>query len=156
MAINIRHTGRLDSESLASLTLHERAIHADGGFRRWELPIFAEYGRNYVLEVDGEFAGTAQLIRGWDEPDTAYLAGFGILAARQKQGLGVQFLRGILDEMAMGGIKTVELTVAPDNASALKLYEGLGFVKVAAHEDKYGPGEHRLVMRLVLSERTAG
>jgi [ribosomal protein S18]-alanine N-acetyltransferase len=148
MSTKVYHTGRLSPAELADLVAKEKEIHCDCGWRQWELPLFAEYGRNYVLEVDGDFAGSAQMIRDWDDPETVYLAGFGIAPAKQKQGYGTVFIEELVKLMADEGFAAVELSVRPDNAPAMKIYEDAGFVEIESHENRYGPGEDRLIMRL--------
>jgi ribosomal protein S18 acetylase RimI-like enzyme len=152
--ISVRHTGRLDVSQLEHLAAREAEIHGECGWRRWELPIFAEYGRNYVLEVDGVFAGSAQLIRDWDKPGLVYLAGFGLVPDNQGQGIGARFLKMLLAELAKQDVEAVELTAAPDNAAALKIYNDAGFRAVETHTGKYGAGNDRLIMRLNLKETT--
>jgi ribosomal-protein-alanine N-acetyltransferase len=146
--IHVRHTGRLGAAALQELASREREIHQDCGFRQWDLPIFAEHGRNYVIEADGEFAGTAQAVRDWEDPATVYLAGFGLIEKWQGQGLGAAFLAEMINMLKAEGIRAVELTVRPDNAAALKIYGDAGFETIAEHPGKYGCGEDRLVLRL--------
>jgi [ribosomal protein S18]-alanine N-acetyltransferase len=153
--IRLRHTGRLDAAALEQLVAAEGAIHNDCGWRRWELPLFAEYGRNIVFEVDGELAGSAQLVRNWDQPSVAYLAGFGLLPERQKQGLGARCLGLLIEQLKEQSVTAIELTAAPDNAAAVKIYSDAGFRVTAKHDEKYGPGEDRLIMRLNLEEPTS-
>ncbi len=155
MEIRLRHTGRLDGVALEQLVAAEGAIYSDCGWRRWELPIFAEYGRNIVFEVDGVLAGSAQLIRAWDQPSLVYLAGFGLLPERQKQGLGTRCLALLIAQMKEQGAGSIELTAAPDNTAAVKIYSDAGFRVMARHDAKYGPGEDRLIMRLNLEEPTS-
>lgn len=151
MNIKVYHTGRLDPATLADMVDKEHAIHCDCGWRNWEMPVFAEYGRNYVLEIDGEFGGSAQLVRGWDEPGTAYLAGFGISPDKQKQGYGGAFIKEIITMAAGDGFTAMELSVKPGNDPALKIYEDVGFKVMERHENRYGPGEDRLIMRLEIN-----
>lgn len=148
MKIEVRHTGRLDAAALEELAARERAIHQEGCFGQWDLPIFAEHGRNYVMEADGDFAGTAQVVRDWDDPTTVYLAGFGVIDKCRGQGLGTKFLAEMIKLLRAEGIQGIELTVRPDNEAALKIYADAGFKIVAKHHDKYGHGEDRLVLRL--------
>lgn len=148
MNIKVYHTGRLTPELLADLVNREHEIHCDCGWRRWEMPVFADYGRNYIIEIDGEFGGSAQLVRGWDSPGTAYLAGFGIAPELQKKGYGAIFIKEIIKLAAEDGFSAMELSVRPDNAPALKIYEDAGFNLLERHDSRYGPGEDRLIMRL--------
>jgi len=150
--LRIRHSGRLDPEQLADLVALDAEIHGDCGFRRWEMPMFADHGRNYIFEADGVFAGSAQIIRDWDKSDNAYLAGFGLLPAFQGKGLASSFLSLILGELAEEDITAVELTASPGNTAALKVYENAGFRKTAEHAAKYGPGEDRFIMRIDLAK----
>lgn len=153
MNIKVYHTGRLDSDQLRELVIKEREIHCDCGWRQWEMPVFAEYGRNYVLEVDGEFAGSAQLIRGWDDPKTAYLAGFGIDPRKHNKGYGTAFIKEIIRLAARGGFNAMELSVKEDNVPARLIYERVGFEGMEIHEERYGPGENRMIMRLDFDEQ---
>ncbi len=148
MKIVVKHTGRLDAAALDRLATREREIHQECGFRQWELPIFAEHGRNYVLEADDQFAGTAQVVRDWEDPTTVYLAGFGIAGRWRGQGLGARFLAEMIKLLRDEGITGIELTVRPDNAAALKIYKDAGFKIIEEHHNKYGRGEDRLVLRL--------
>jgi ribosomal-protein-alanine N-acetyltransferase len=148
MAGVIRHAERLDPETLAGMCEQETAIHGECGFRRWELPIFADHGRNLIYEVDGETAGLAQLVRDWQSPDKAYLAGFGILPAARGRGVGREFLKEVIRDAADSGISEIELTVDPKNLPGIRIYTEAGFEVVQRQDAKYGPGEDRIVMRL--------
>ena len=46
--------------------------------------------------------------------------------------------------------KTLELSVAPDNAAAIKLYKQAGFSVIETIQDYLGPGEDRLIMSRAL------
>ncbi len=148
MKIAVKHTGRLDAAALEELVAREREIHGEPCFRQWDLPIFAEHGRNYVMEADGKFAGTAQVVRDWEDPETVYLAGFGIIEKWRGQGLGARFLAEMIKILQDEGIHGIELTVRPDNKAALKIYDDAGFKIMDKHKEKYGRGEDRLVLRL--------
>jgi len=150
--IVIRHTGRLDAAALEELAVREREIHQECCFRQWDLPIFAEHGRNYVMEAGGKFVGTAQVVRDWDDPETVYLAGFGIIEKWRGQGLGARFLAEMIKLLREEGVHGLELTVRPDNEAAIKIYEEAGFKIVDEHREKYGRGEDRLVLRLDMGD----
>ncbi len=63
--------------------------------------------------------------------------------------------RRLLDRAAAAarglGATALFLEVAEDNAPALALYAGAGFVPVGARRGYYGPGRHARVLRLSLS-----
>lgn len=152
MNIRIYHTGRMSPEFLKDLVDKEREIHCDCGWRQWEMPVFGEYGRNYVMEIDGEFAGSAQFVRGWDENRVAYLAGFGIAPDKQNKGYGAVLIKEIIRQTVSDGFSAIELSVKPDNLPALKIYKDAGFKEKERHDNRYGPGEDRLIMRLDINE----
>lgn len=152
MNVIVRRLGRLDPETLERLVRHERESFKEGGFSQWELPMFSEHGALYVLEVDGETAGAAQLVRDWSDPATVYLAGMSVSPAWRKQGLGKRFLADLLSQLREDDVRAITLTVDPGNEAARRLYSQAGFVDVDTHPDRYGRGEDRLVMRLSLED----
>ncbi len=77
----------------------------------------------------------------------------GVSIARELRGrgLGTTFIRASLQALRQENIAEVELTVDPDNRSAIKVYaEKLGFAAKGMRLDEYGAGENRLVMILAL------
>lgn len=153
MGASVRRLGRLDLETLEILVKHERESFKEGGFSQWELPMFAEHGRLYVLEVNGKIAGAAELMKDWEDPATAYLAGMSVGPAWRNKGWGKRFIRELLTELNREGVAEVILTVDPRNAAARRVYEKAGFNATETHLDKYGRGEDRIVMRLELKEK---
>jgi ribosomal protein S18 acetylase RimI-like enzyme len=65
-------------------------------------------------------------------------AGFGVVAltvleAYRRKGIGDALLRAVLETAAAAGMQQVWLSVRPDNAPAIRLYDKLGFVRQAMH-----------------------
>lgn len=134
-----------DRELLARVLALEEDAFGDAGVDLYTLPPFVVHGAVYVLFVDGELAGVAEFLRSWDARG-AVLWGFAIDRRFRGQGLGKRFLAALLDDLPEG-IEHVTLSVSPDNAPAVALYESLGFSRVSLVEDVFGEGGARLIMR---------
>ena len=82
---------------------------------------------------------------GWCVPPEFHLLNLAVHQDFRRQGLA----RGILDAVFAEGNRrncsTVVLEVRHDNADAIRLYEKLGFVKVASRARYYTAGEDALV-----------
>lgn len=64
------------------------------------------------------------------------------------QGHGRRLLAASLATLRKEGINTFRLTVDPNNADAVLLYERAGFLVEKMENDYLGPGEHRLLMTM--------
>ena len=89
-----------------------------------------------VAELDGEVVGTAGLHPVGAALRRRHVMTLGIAVARAAQGRGVgsalmQALVDYADNWA--GVLRIELTVYPDNARAIRLYEKFGFVLEGRH-----------------------
>ncbi|NLY30923.1 MAG: GNAT family N-acetyltransferase [Firmicutes bacterium] len=152
--IRVEEIDELHAELLEALVAIEQEAFGKGGMNEWFLPPFVRYGRVYVLWVEGDQrpAGVAECMISWRQPQCAYLFGISIGKEWRGQGLGTRFLQGIIGRLREQGFQALELTVSPDNAAALKLYQGrLGFRTIASCKEEYGPGEDRLLLRLDLA-----
>ena len=67
---------------------------------------------------------------------------------RRRRGCATALLRAVLGELRDGGVRTVRLTVAPENRPARGLYARLGFLEEGVLPGYFGPGEDRLVLAL--------
>ena len=77
------------------------------------------------------------------DAENVYISGLVIKPEFQKQGLGGQAMKKILEELKE--CKKISLVVHPDNP-AVKLYQSLGFKNTGCKENYYGDGEPRLMM----------
>jgi ribosomal-protein-alanine N-acetyltransferase len=141
-----------------SLTTLNRLIALDsaafgaGGLNAWHLAPLIRHGRVFAFWQDGEIAGSVQYMLDWDHPDTAYMIGITVDQRWRGQGIAAKLLQGSFYSLRQQMLHLIELTVAPDNIAALKLYEAkLGFSRTGYRENEYGAGEHRLVLTLNLS-----
>lgn len=98
----------------------------------------------YLIEKDGVIVGNVSYERKIE--GRVYISGLVINPQFQGQGIGREVIMRILDEIK--DVKRVDLVTHPDNATALALYESLGFVIESRVENYYGDGEPRLVLVL--------
>lgn len=85
-------------------------------------------GYHWLIEVDGELAGTCSLLP-LDRANAAANLGFWLAQAFEGKGVMQQALRAALDfAFSEGGLHRVELQAAISNQRSLALAERLGFV----------------------------
>ena len=81
----------------------------------------------YFLQIkDNEIAGYAML-RGWDDGFTIPSLGIVIHSAFRNQGLGIEFMRFLHNQVRAKGASKVRLKVYSDNAAARNFYKKLGY-----------------------------
>lgn len=105
-----------------------------------------QFGKNttiYLIKKGSEILGEISYEK--KNPDHAYIDGLVIKPTFQKQGIGREVMRRILEELR--GFRRIDLVTHPENP-AIKLYESLGFKIESRKENYYGDGEPRLVMVL--------
>ncbi|MGZ3099040.1 GNAT family N-acetyltransferase [Streptomyces sp. H72] len=86
----------------------------------------------------------------------SWILGLCVTQDRRRHGLGRELLTEVLDRLRRDGIRVVRLTVEPANLAAIFLYRGLGFRPEepdgGLRPDYFGPGMHRQIMRLDLTD----
>ena len=103
-----------------------------------------EKGPVYIIKKDGESIGMVSYeIK---EGNGVYISGLSVNPIYQGQGIGKNALEKILQEVA--GAPKVWLVTHPDNTSAVKLYQSLGFEITDRKENYFGDGEPRIVLTL--------
>lgn len=118
-----------------------------GGLNAWTLMPLIRYGRVYAAYENGTVIGLIQYMRDWDKPERVYMVGVSMAKEVRGRGYGTAFITGTL-RMLAHDCKEVELTVAPENLAAVRIYEKLGFTANKIRKDEYGKGEDRIVMLL--------
>ncbi|MBR7743641.1 ribosomal protein S18-alanine N-acetyltransferase [Phycicoccus sp. BSK3Z-2] len=142
---------------LAGLAALEARLFPDDAWSEasWWAELAGRPRREYlVLRVAGALAGYAGLDHGGEVSDVMTVA---VDPAHRGRGLG-GLLLGALEAAARArGAAHVMLEVRADNAPALGLYEGRGFVTVSRRRGYYDRGTvDALVMRKALSQEGAG
>lgn len=98
---------------------------------RWDERLAAQQKRVIFLvaEVGGELAGAGALTLA-RPARRAHVATLGmhVVTRHQGRGVGGTLMRALLGEADKRAVRRVELTVYPDNARAVRLYERAGFV----------------------------
>ncbi|MGM0428902.1 MAG: GNAT family N-acetyltransferase [Pseudomonadota bacterium] len=100
------------------------------------------------LKVDDKVAGYSLMV---PLPGNA-LALMSLLVGKgfQRQGLGKELLQQSIVLAQSLHYERLELSVSPENKSAVRLYEEFGFQTTDSMKDYLGPGEDRLLMSLSL------
>ncbi len=94
----------------------------------------------YLILRDGKIVGDASYEI---KPDgVAYISGLAIDPQFQKQGIGREATRLLLEELK--NMKRIELVTHPENSGALKIYLSFGFVIKEQKENYFGDGEPRI------------
>lgn len=102
-----------------------------------------------VADEDGEAVGfTIGAVS--SDPKVGWILRLKVRDDRQRQGCATALLLAVLERLGDGGVRTVRLTVAPENRPARALYGGLGFLEETVLPAYFGPGEDRFVLALQL------
>ncbi len=78
-----------------------------------------------------------------ETPDIGWILSVAVAPEAQGQGIGRNLLSRLLEQKRY---ERVRLTVDPENPAALRLYQSLGFSKIAEEADYFGPNQARWVM----------
>lgn len=141
-----------DKKIVDKIIVLEDQAFGNGGMNEWHLVPFIRHGQVFAAVEGEEVLGAVQYMRDWQQPERAYLYGVSVSRERRGKGLGTVLLRDSFRELLQSGITEVELTVDPQNAAAIRVYqEKLGFSIGELRRNEYGAGEDRLVMRLQLA-----
>ena len=141
----------LDLPAKEQIIALDRLIFGESGLTLWLLSPLLHYGLVLCLYHRHELIGVAEFIRSWAE-ETIYVYGFGVHPAYRGKGCGKWFFRKCMEFLRREGIKTIELTVSPDNIRAVGLYKSFGFYKVKDLPAEYGEKEFRWLMRVHLTD----
>ena len=149
----IELVGKIEPKIIQRLVQLDKEAFGEGGMNAWHLVPMIRHGRVYTFKKDKEIIGSIQYLLDWGNPKKAYLYGVSIAKEFRGLGIGSELLIETLKKLFRENIEEVELTVDPNNARAVKIYESkLGFKVTESRQNEYGEGEHRLVMKLSLAE----
>ena len=119
-----------DAAELAELFSSIDATHFHPHpFTREEADRIAKHeGRDVyaILEAEGRFVAYG-ILRGWDAGFAVPSLGIAVRAECRRRGYGRQMMAWLAEEAERRGADRIRLRVHPDNASARRLYESLGY-----------------------------
>lgn len=142
---------KVEPELMKRLVAMEMDAFGDGGMNEWHLVPLIRHGRVYIIRKNQEVVGLIQYMLDWNCPQKAYMVGVSIDKNTRGQGIGTELLKESFMRLQQENINEIELTVDPQNISAVAVYEKkLGFVTTELRDNEYGEGESRLVMKLTL------
>ncbi|EGN76243.1 acetyltransferase [Idiomarina sp. A28L] len=142
--MNIRFAKAADMPALTALEYQH--YEAEGYPSAFLFQAYRQWPRMFwVAQTNREICGYVLAAPG-EAKNEAWIMSALIGADYRGQGVGSILLQHALEELVSQGFKSIQLSVAPENTNALKLYEKLGFV-IAERKDNYlGIGEHRVIM----------
>ncbi len=100
-----------------------------------------------VVNADGEAVGFT-IGAASSDPLVGWVLRLKVCEDRRRQGCATALLSAVLGRLGGAGVRTVRLTVAPENRPARALYAGIGFAEEAVLPAYFGPGEDRLLLAL--------
>lgn len=110
------------------------------------------YGNTSFIAVKGKSAqGYVMAALEQTNPQRAWILSLAVRPKYRGLGLSEQLMDAAMEALKKAGVKEVLLTVAPDNERAIYLYEKLGFTNGKIIDDFFGPGDHRKLMKKVIS-----
>lgn len=107
-----------------------------GGVDLWILKPMVKFGKVFIVLKDKKVIGAAEFMIAFDRPD-AFLYGFSIMKEYQHQGIGNMFLNYCENYFKEKKIKTMSLTVDPENYTAIKLYKKRGYIIESLEKNEY-------------------
>ncbi len=133
------------------IELEKKVFGKNGAIDIWNLKPYVKYGRVFVYLERDKVVAVAEIMKTWQE-DKVYLYGLCVDVDYRGQGIGNKFMLDIFQYLKVENIKLVELTVAPENVEAIKLYEKIGFERKEFLENEYGEDKNRyLYMKKIVS-----
>jgi ribosomal-protein-alanine N-acetyltransferase len=152
--ILIREINDFDWKSVSRIEkLEKRNLGSKASINCWVIPVIIRYGKFIVAQKsknNSDIIGVCELIKDWRCKSKIFLFSFYIDRDYRKKGIGRKLLNKSIEILRDENLKEVELTVDPDNKSAVGLYKELGFKRVALRKNEYGRGVNRDLMRLEL------
>jgi len=117
------------------------------GLTPTQLALFARGGLLQAVLDNGQVVAAAFLLA-VPGTRTALLFSLAVRAAHRRAGHGRTLLADVERDLRERGFEEIELTVAPDNTPARRLYqEVFGFREAGRLPDFFGPGQDRLLLR---------
>ena len=132
------------SEDIARIAFFEKQLYDNDAYSSlFFYQALRQWPRGFLtIKSDEKVAGYSLIVP--LDGSRATLMSLLIGKSFQGQGLGRILLEQAIKSAAESSWKTLELSVAPDNAAAIKLYKQTGFSVIETIQDYLGPGEDQI------------
>ncbi len=127
------------------IKMEEEAFEGDGNVDLWIIKALIRYGLVFVLEENGEIVSVIEYMQKFNEKKV-FLYGISTLKEFRRKGYANFLLKTSEEYLKELNFKKIELTVAPENEMAIKLYNKHGYKKEKFLKDEYGENIDRFVM----------
>ncbi|HEX4788818.1 MAG TPA: N-acetyltransferase [Actinospica sp.] len=155
--VRARRPAYIRQARLADLTaLHDvdEAVFGELAYPLFVLRQFVDVHQRHFLVVDADPPLLGYVLAAYAaRAEQAWLLGLGVHPDARTYGYGRALMHRCLDRLRSDGATSVRLTVKPDNAAAIHLYESTGFKKTGYIPHYYGDGEGRYEMVASLTDR---
>jgi [ribosomal protein S18]-alanine N-acetyltransferase len=144
----------IDDSDIGAVAKVDAEVFRDLAYPYFALRQLLDVHRRHCLVLDcGDCLLGYSLGALGGDPKTGWLLGLGVLPALRGRGYGAELARRTVGRLRADGAESVLLTVEPDNAAAIHIYEAQGF-EIAGYDASYfGPREGRLIMSLEFGGR---
>jgi len=152
--VNVDRLRSDDWAGLMGVSALEREAFPDDAQTAPNIALMARAGEVWVARhPDDGIVGEAIVIGRAGEA-RAFLFSLAVTRSWRRRGVGFMLMHAIIESLAARGVKSLELTVDPENQPALGLYlSKLGCENVEFLADHFGPGRHRQLLRKNLGSR---
>ena len=125
------------------------------GLNEWIIPVIIKYGKLIIAVQKADLkdksrkdliVGVNELIRSWENNNIVFIHSFYIKKGYRNKGFGSLLLEKSIEILKKQSVQKIELTVDPQNLTAIGLYKKFGFINSGFKEDMYGKGIGRNVM----------
>lgn len=118
---------------------------------KWDVKTFSEelnknYSYYFVAEENNKIAGFAGV---WCVYETADIAKIAVNPDMQKEGIGSEMLKILINKAKECGCEEMMLEVRENNTAAKRLYTKYGFNSIGIRKGYYN-GENAVIMKLIL------
>jgi ribosomal-protein-alanine N-acetyltransferase len=145
------------SSDLPALHDLDKEVFGEFAYPLFVLRQFMDVHSRHLLVVDADPPLCGYLLAAYAaKASDAWLLGIGVQREYRARGYARKLLELSLEKLDADGARRVRLTVKPENHSAIRLYESVGFRRTGFEPQYYGDGEDRFEMVAPLSgERTS-
>ncbi len=134
-----------DKNILEKIYIYEEEVFGAAAVGRFNILPFAKYGSCYAIYNENDIICVIELL--FSPTNIAYLYGVSTNKNYRHKGYATKLLKFCMNDIEKYNIKSLELTVSPENDIAINFYKKFNFEIIEYLENEYFENEHRLLMR---------